>query len=100
MTHVQLPLSDRHLSDLSSRLRVLGDPVRLRLLHRLAVSPCGVTELSRHVSSTQPNVSKHLKVLLTEGIVERAQIRNTAVYSLIDKRVDCVWRMLEIPEGE
>ncbi len=98
MHNIQLPLTDNHLSDLSARLRILGDPVRPRLLHRLAISPCGVTELSRHVSSTQPNVSKHLKVLLTQGTVDRTQVRNTAVYSLIDKRVDCVWRMLDQPK--
>lgn len=91
----KLPLSDGHLSDLSTRLKVLGDPVRLRLLHRLAASPCGVTELSRHVSSTQPNVSKHLKVLLTEGIVDRTQVRNTAIYTLIDSRIDSVWQLLD-----
>lgn len=91
MNPSSLPLSDQQLAHLSARLRALGDPIRLRLVHRLASGPCGVSELSRHVGSTQPNVSKHLKVLLTEGVVNRTQVRNTAIYALIDERIPTLW---------
>ena len=94
MNHFSLPLTENQLAALSVRLRVLGDPVRLRLVHRLSAGPCGVSELSRHVGSTQPNVSKHLKVLLGEGVVGRTQVRNTAIYQLLDDQLHCVWGML------
>ncbi len=98
MNHFSLPLTESQLASLSVRLRVLGDPVRLRLVHRLATGPCGVSELSRHVGSTQPNVSKHLKVLLGEGVVGRTQVRNTAVYALIDEQVTSMWKLVKAAE--
>lgn len=98
MNHFSLPLTDSQLASLSLRLRVLGDPVRLRLIHRLAAGPCGVSELSRHVGSTQPNVSKHLKVLLGEGVVGRTQVRNTAIYNLIDEQIGYLWQLVKLAQ--
>ena len=53
------------------RFRALGEPLRLEMLQRLEDGECTVSELARFVGTTQPNVSKHLNVLETAGLVRR-----------------------------
>lgn len=81
------PLTDDALHLIAARFRVLGEPLRLRLLHRLHSGECSVTDLAVQLGTTQPNVSKHLKVLQTAGVVARRQHKNTAFYSITDESV-------------
>lgn len=56
------------------RFRVLGEPARLAILNVLHVR--GEETVQRIVEATglgQANVSKHLRLLLDEGLVERRQ---------------------------
>jgi len=71
----------------AARFRVLAEPLRLRILQRLQRGECSVTELAELLQTTQPNVSKHLKLLLVAGLVARRQDKNTAFYSLADPTV-------------
>ncbi|HEY8369267.1 MAG TPA: metalloregulator ArsR/SmtB family transcription factor, partial [Thermodesulfobacteriota bacterium] len=68
----------------AARFRALGEPVRLRLLQRLQDGEAQVSELARHIGTTQPNVSKHLKVLQDAGLVVRRQEKTSAFYSIAD----------------
>lgn len=79
--------TEAQLADVASRFRVLGEPLRLRLLHQLRAGECSVTDLAARLGTTQPNVSKHLKVLLGARVVHRRQQKNTAFYSVIDNSV-------------
>jgi len=59
------------------RLSALGDETRVRLLALLERSEFTVTELCSVLQAPQPTVSRHLKVLASEGWVEaRADGRN------------------------
>ena len=80
-------LTDANLSEIALRFRILGEPLRLRLLYRLFGGECSVTDLANQLGTTQPNVSKHLKVLLQAKLVQRRQQKNTAFYSVIDRSV-------------
>jgi ArsR family transcriptional regulator len=69
------------------RFRALGEPLRLRILQVLARGESGVSALARIVGSTQPNVSKHLRILQEVGLVERRPQGSVANYSIADATV-------------
>ncbi len=56
---------------LVSMLRAAGDPTRLRLLLLLRQAELTVSELIEIVGQSQPRVSRHLKLLVEAGLVER-----------------------------
>jgi DNA-binding transcriptional ArsR family regulator len=58
---------------LARLLRAAADPVRLRLLRLCADGPVGVSELAAALGESEPNVSRHLKQLATEGFLRRAR---------------------------
>lgn len=72
------------LSMVADRMRVIGDSLRLQILQNLEKGEQSVTELTRLVGTSQPNLSKHLKILRDAGIVSRRQEKNTAYYSIAD----------------
>jgi DNA-binding transcriptional ArsR family regulator len=82
-----LELSPEALELVAARFRVLAEPLRLRILQQLARAERSVTDLAALLDTTQPNVSKHLKLLQTAGFVRRRQEKNTAFYALADPTV-------------
>lgn len=66
----------------AARFRILGEPIRIRILQALHSGEKNVSELVAAVGSSQPNVSKHLKILQDGGIVGRRQ-RGNSVYCYI-----------------
>lgn len=66
------------------RLRVMGHPVRLRLIEVLANGPQSVTELAAALGTEHQLISKHLNELHRCDVVTRRQDGNFAVYSLPD----------------
>jgi SAM-dependent methyltransferase len=57
------------VKDASALLRLLGDPVRLRLLRALAREPLNVSELTAVLGLAQSGVSRHLGLLRQAGLV-------------------------------
>jgi DNA-binding transcriptional ArsR family regulator len=80
-------LSDEAVTLVATRFRVLGDPTRLRLLNLLLQGEVAVLELVSRTGLGQPTVSKHLGVLLREGIVARRQQGTQAFYRVADASV-------------
>ncbi len=60
--------SDEHLDGVFS---ALGDRTRRAILGRLAVSPGTVTELAEPFEMSLPAVSKHLRVLVDAGLIQK-----------------------------
>ena len=56
---------------LLNALAAAGEPTRLRLLALLAEAELTVTELVTILGQSQPRISRHLKLLLEGGLVER-----------------------------
>jgi DNA-binding transcriptional ArsR family regulator len=81
------PLPEALVDVVAQRFRVLGEPLRIRLLDRLRESPASVTELRDAVGASQQNVSKHLGILHGAGMVERRKEGNRAVYEISDPMV-------------
>ncbi|MDX1541967.1 MAG: metalloregulator ArsR/SmtB family transcription factor, partial [Geminicoccaceae bacterium] len=59
------------LDPLLAGLRAAADPSRLRLLIVCSQGEWTVTELTRILGQSQPRVSRHLKILVDAGVLER-----------------------------
>jgi DNA-binding transcriptional ArsR family regulator len=81
------PLPDPLIELLAHRFRVIGEPMRIRLLDRLRVGEHSVGELAGALGASQQNVSKHLGVLHEAGIVERRKDGTRVVYGIADPTV-------------
>ena len=65
---------------IARRFRVIGEPMRIRLLDRLRDGEATVNELTEALDASQQNVSKHLAVLADVGIVGRRKDGNHVYY--------------------
>jgi DNA-binding transcriptional ArsR family regulator len=81
------PLPDSLVELIARRFRVIGEPMRIRLLDRLRDGEATVLELTEALGASQQNVSKHLQVLLEAGIVARRKDGNRGHYSIADDSV-------------
>ncbi len=81
------PLSGETLELIATRFRVLGEPMRLRLLNILQGGEKTVTELVEATGATQANVSKHLSVLATASLVARRKEGINVYYFISDPLV-------------
>jgi DNA-binding transcriptional ArsR family regulator len=68
-------------------LKALANPIRLELLHLLADGPTPVSQLAAALGISQPNVSQHLAVLRSTGLVEADRGGREARYRLTDPDV-------------
>lgn len=91
------PAREKLLDEYARKLKVLGHPVRLKLLCLIArqAEPC-VSELWTCLNQPQPVVSQHLAVLKEKGIVRSEVQGNKRIYSIVDpfvrdlvETVDC-----------
>ena len=71
----------------AARFKVLSDPTRLQILHLLQDGEQSVSVIAETTGTTQPNVSKHLRILQETGLLSRRQDRNTVYYSIADESV-------------
>jgi DNA-binding transcriptional ArsR family regulator len=78
------PLGERTREQMALRFRALGEPTRLRILERLFRSPASVGEILSDVGGTQANVSKHLAVLRSGGLVRRRREGSRTIYWIAD----------------
>ena len=83
----QQTMSWEALELVAARFRAMGEPLRLRILQQLEEGELSVSALAQSVDSTQPNVSKHLKVLQDAGLVKRRQQGTSAYYAIADAMV-------------
>ena len=81
------PLPDDLADVIARRFRVLGEPMRIRLLDRLREGEATVGELSEALGASQQNVSKHLTVLAQVGILARRKQGNHVYYRILDEGV-------------
>jgi ArsR family transcriptional regulator, virulence genes transcriptional regulator len=75
--------------------KALADAKRLCVVERLADGERSVSELSRDVGCQVPNMSQHLAVLRTAGIVATRREGSTVFYRLADPNVLEVYRLLQ-----
>jgi DNA-binding transcriptional ArsR family regulator len=81
------PLPEPLVELIAQRFRVLGEPMRIRILDALRDGPRTVNELTDALGGTQQNVSKHLGVLAQAGIVGRERDGNHVRCSIADASI-------------
>ena len=68
-------------------LRTLASPRRLEILHRLSNGPMEVGRLAEAIGASQPNVSQHLALLRSAGLVEAEREGREVRYRVADSDV-------------
>jgi DNA-binding transcriptional ArsR family regulator len=86
------PLPDELADLIARRFKLLGEPMRIKLLDRLRAGDSSVQELAAMVGTTQQNVSKHLGALADAGVVGRRKQGNYVYYSVVD---DAIWQLCD-----
>ena len=81
-------LPDELFEPVAERLGLLADATRLRILNVLRDGEQSVVEIVRAVGASQPNVSRHLALLLRAGMVTRRPNGRQAHYRIVDPFVD------------
>ena len=75
--------------------KALADAKRLCVVERLAGGERSVSELSRDVGCQVPNMSQHLAVLRSAGLVITRREGSTVYYRLADPRVLEAYRLIQ-----
>jgi DNA-binding transcriptional ArsR family regulator len=81
-----MPDSER-VEAVSARMRLLGDPTRLRILCALGQGESDVGCLAELASAGGPTVSQHLAKLRLAGVVKPRRQGQRMVYELVDPSV-------------
>lgn len=87
--------TDEDRSRFAAVARALGDPKRLCVLESLAGGEASVGELAVRVSCQVPNMSQHLAVLRSAGLVIARRDGSTVYYRLADPKVLEAYRVLQ-----
>jgi DNA-binding transcriptional ArsR family regulator len=80
-------LSEAALEKVAERFKVLSEPMRLKLLYALMDGEKSVSELVQETGGMQANVSKHLGLLLDDGVVGRRKQGLNSYYRITDKSI-------------
>lgn len=68
----------------AARFRVIGDPMRIRILDVLRDGELSVGAITEQLGTSQQNASKHLGILLQAGILSRRKVGTSARYRVAD----------------
>jgi len=82
-----IPLSDDAVALVAQRFRVLGEPMRLKILIRLHTGEKNVTELVDEIGAGQANISKHLGILADAHIISRRRDGGNVYYCISDPQI-------------
>lgn len=91
--------TDRTRTRTAAVARALSDPKRLCVLEQLVDGERSVSDLSRDAGCQVPNMSQHLSVLRSAGLVTSRREGNTVLYRLVDDRVLDAYRLLQQVAG-
>lgn len=78
------PLTDEELEQIALHFRLLGEPMRLKILQAVCGEPRTVNDIVAAVGATQANVSKHLSLLAAAGILTRKKDGQCVYYGMKD----------------
>jgi len=80
-------LSEKMTEVAAHRFRLLGEPMRLRILQVLETGEQPVHAIVQILGASQPNVSKHLHALCQGGLISRRRDGLNIYYGIVDPTV-------------
>ena len=89
-----MELTEEFFEPVADRLRLLGDATRLRILSVLREGELSVVDIVDRVGASQPNVSRHLALLLRAGMVTRRPAGRNVHYRVADPFVDRICKAI------
>jgi len=81
-------ISPETVEIIATRFRALGEVSRLQLIRALQTGEKNVTELVEITGLSQPNVSRHLAILVSVKIVGRRKSGLNVLYRVIDESLN------------
>jgi DNA-binding transcriptional ArsR family regulator len=90
-------LTDEELEGVALHFRLLGEPMRLKILQAVCEEPRSVNDIVGIVGATQANVSKHLSLLASAGILTRKKDGQCVYYGLRD---ELTLKLCELVHGQ
>jgi len=75
-------LTDAELEKVAGQFRLLSEPMRLKILQAVCVEPLTVGQIVDATGATQSNVSKHLSLLSSAGIITREKNGQFVYYGI------------------
>ena len=88
----QAELSSELLEKIARRLKAMGNPVRLQILHSLEDGEKSVSAILEVVGGKQANLSEHLNVLRSTGLVTSRRNGSNVCYRIRDEGVFSICR--------
>ncbi len=67
--------------------KVFSNPTRLEILHLLRYSEMSVTELVKKSNLSQANISQHLSIMKSKGVVTSRRDRKNMYYMLANPKI-------------
>ena len=80
-------LTDEALLQVAAYFQALSEPTRLQILNLLRQGEHNVGELAQACGFTSANISRHLSVLMQQGLVQREGRGSAVFYSIADESV-------------
>ncbi len=94
---VENTIDEAEAGELAALFKVLGDPVRLRLVSMIATAPSGelcACDLPELFDRSQPTMSHHLGQLTKAGLISREQRGKWAWFRIVPDRLDALATVL------
>ena len=77
-------MTPHELQQIALHFRLLGEPMRLKILEAVCDGPRAVNDIVASVGATQANVSRHLALLAAAGLVTREKRGQHVFYGVKD----------------
>lgn len=88
-------LADTKLETISRALKAISHPLRLQILCTLGSGEVNVQDIVTSVGTTQSNISQHLSVMRSKGVLRSRKEANRVYYHIID---EAILRLVGSPE--
>ncbi|MFO0907166.1 MAG: metalloregulator ArsR/SmtB family transcription factor [Isosphaeraceae bacterium] len=89
-----LTIPDAVLDRMAGKFRMLSDPTRLAILRAILPGEQSVGQVVAATGLSQANVSKHLKILASSGMVSRRKEGLHAYYAVSDPLVETLCELV------
>ncbi|MCK5516343.1 MAG: winged helix-turn-helix transcriptional regulator [Desulfobulbaceae bacterium] len=87
-------MQDEQIDTMSKLLKSMSHPIRLKILCLLQDRELSVGEIRDEVKTTNANVSQHLNILRSQGIINYRKDANFIYNRIVDERVlDLIQKM-------